>query len=293
MEENCENCKYGHISLQPQKSDEKTKLRTDGVYIQFGLKPWKTTYNTTNKCFYNILRVIDNEHIVVLGDSCEVFWERKKLTKYICFRTYKAKENCKYCLDDDKDNHPYNHVCNESCNIICSHEEENCECMKEINALECFRTNGYKIKPHYKKTVYDYYKITEPSNPIQTAKEISQLSLKELDIQIGIQTFSVCKLTTPITNSNKCPCTKVDNKVLGHVQFKCNDDFYLYYKDNPLILYDNGSPGRVLENHDNTCINTSPPMYFIPNDLSEKDTWFNTYNDWIKHRDLEVDSNSD
>ena len=49
------------------KNSEKLKLRTDGVYVQFGYRPWNSWLGGTSDCWYNIIKVIDDNTYVLLG----------------------------------------------------------------------------------------------------------------------------------------------------------------------------------------------------------------------------------
>lgn len=62
-----------HISLVPSVSVGKTKLRTDGVYVQFGTRPWWSYNRLAYEKWYNIIRVFDDKHLITLGCSATPF----------------------------------------------------------------------------------------------------------------------------------------------------------------------------------------------------------------------------
>jgi hypothetical protein len=43
------------------------KLRTDGLYIQFGYRPWSNELNKLGDCWYNIIKVLDDKKAILLG----------------------------------------------------------------------------------------------------------------------------------------------------------------------------------------------------------------------------------
>jgi hypothetical protein len=52
----------------PTEQNNKLKLRKDGLYIQFGYRTWSNFLRTdTSDCWYNIIKVIDDDHYILLG----------------------------------------------------------------------------------------------------------------------------------------------------------------------------------------------------------------------------------
>jgi hypothetical protein len=45
------------------------KLRTDGIYVQIGNEPWNTRYFNTTNCWYNIIKILDDDTALVIGLS--------------------------------------------------------------------------------------------------------------------------------------------------------------------------------------------------------------------------------
>ena len=54
-------------NMNTQEINNKLKLRTDGLYVQFGYRPWNNQFNKTSDCWYNIIKVIDDNHYILLG----------------------------------------------------------------------------------------------------------------------------------------------------------------------------------------------------------------------------------
>lgn len=74
----------GHLSLTPPNLNEKSKLRTDGVYVQFGMRPWWVGFNDeAYDIWYNVIRIFDDKHMVLLGKSINPFYpSNKELLKF-------------------------------------------------------------------------------------------------------------------------------------------------------------------------------------------------------------------
>jgi hypothetical protein len=51
------------------------KLRVDGVYVQIGYKKINNVYKTTSDKWYNIIKVIDNNHTIQIGNTFHPFCE--------------------------------------------------------------------------------------------------------------------------------------------------------------------------------------------------------------------------
>ena len=46
------------------KEPNKMKLRTDGIYVQFGYRPWNSWLGYADDCWYNLLKAIDDENLI-------------------------------------------------------------------------------------------------------------------------------------------------------------------------------------------------------------------------------------
>ena len=278
MSENSDDC--AHLALIPEKNNEqKTKLRFDGTYVQFGRIPWENDafysspeelerQRTKRTCWYNIVRIIDEETVYIVGgigmhdDHCfyeyDVDYEKEVVLVLfskcrVCEspESYGEDDEC-YCkkfagLEDkeDKENLTYHHL--------------------PISILERVGFKEYMSR----------FGINNISDPIDTARSVSKLSGEEISM---LPNTGHWNLTTPIGGSNMCECTSYDDDALGWCQADCNDDFTFYYQHVPLIMYDCGSPCR------GNTINY--PMYFVPSDLSLPEIWRDSYERWLSHREI-------
>ncbi len=207
------------------KSDGKSLLRTDGVYVQFGSRIWSTPTNAgTSDHWYNIIRILDDENMITLG-------------------------NPNYSSFYDK-------------------------------------VGEYGKQPH------KYFDLTDPTDPVLTAQEIARIPKEEFLNNIKKYTslsssIDFQQLLTPVAINYECSCYSPEDiydfgKCLGHAQYSCNDDFFIYYDSDPLIIKDLGSPNRTEDYSDDWYSGRqhSFPSYFIPEDLSEKHIWERRAIDW-------------
>ena len=74
--------------------DPKLKLRTNGLYVQFGYRPWLSGLGETGDCWYNIIKVIDDNNFFLLGSfNMAPFFEINQLSqepgkKFYAFESY-------------------------------------------------------------------------------------------------------------------------------------------------------------------------------------------------------------
>ena len=121
---------------------DKHKLRTDGIYVQFGYRPWNSWLGYAGDCWYNLLKVVDDNNLILLGSfNRNPFFEIDELT-------HKPIER-KYCLDKNIFNSCYDIPINEE-------EQESFE-KKKINNLELKfnlinnQTNKMNLSNYYEK----------------------------------------------------------------------------------------------------------------------------------------------
>jgi hypothetical protein len=276
--------------LIPETAMSPCYLRTDGVYVQFGTRPWKSVYFETENCWYNLMVVVNEKLLIVLGTVSNPFFELNPLTNHpqeARVLTVKSQVNawinetetvsievvekhvC-YCVDDPD--------CKDEDNSI-----EKCDCYDQTgknyydNAhRDLIRVRGTYISSEILESqdYYEYFGL-DPHNldPLVVVRK-----LKSFDFETRSKQDPNCvnqwNLRTPITGK----------KTLGWAQDnQCNDDFTLYYKSDPLVMFDHGSPGRVEQESPNDWygVDHNFPLYFIPFDLSDA-SWRPNYNKFNK-----------
>jgi hypothetical protein len=120
----------------------KLKLRTDGIYVQFGYRPWSSWLGITNDCWYNMLKVVDDNHLVLIGQFNRFpFFEIKE-------GTHKQIER-KFCLGNN------NYSNYSSYDIHINEEEQN-----SYNNIENEKLKSLLIDKHIiKMNLRDYFNI--------------------------------------------------------------------------------------------------------------------------------------
>jgi hypothetical protein len=54
--------------------------RTDGLYVQMGTKIWQGDYHETSDCWYNLIKVLNDEYALVIGLSTfNTFFDKKNV----------------------------------------------------------------------------------------------------------------------------------------------------------------------------------------------------------------------
>ncbi len=259
------------ICSVPTKSATKTKLRQDGVYVQFGNRVWNTENGvyTTNH-WYNMIRVVDNETLFVLGNAYMPFWDSDSPRHMTYFRRIRSKEykKCDHKNPIDSWSKDFYNEEVKGCRCfsdsaeICEFENEQCQCGA--------RSHCAHARPIWNKNFYEYLGISDPSDPIKTSQEILNMPKDKI---VDLKTTSFCswRLMTPIDENPD---------LLGWAQSNiCNDDFSLYYKYIPLIIVDSGSP-CTSEYINGQNVDHDFPRYFIPKDLNDSEIWKLPYQQW-------------
>lgn len=232
------HCKRYHPMMVPPKLEEKTKLRTDGMYVQFGLRPWKNEYWTTSNKWYNLIRLFDDKHAVLFGTAEHVFYDAIGKT--------------------------------DRSNLGVTDPTDVLQTMQELAKIPIENFfDPTKLKERH--GIAGYFETSVQDQDLHVTRCNIR---KEAEIKPGIEPWYV---QTPI-HGGHCACTilkaiKGGQTNLGWAQSAwCNDDFTFYHKGDPCILYDYGSPCRV-ECLDDGEARHDFPAYFIPFDFSETERW--------------------
>jgi hypothetical protein len=129
------------------------------------------------------------------------------------------------------------------------------------------------------RSLYNFLGVSNPSDPVLTAKEISNLpSAKLLELYDCIMTIS-----SPPKKINNSESINKDVAVLE----SNSERFTLYYKDNPLMLYDKGSKFR-LQNINGVMQDHNFPFIFVTDNNSNGWAWRNAFENWVDHRNNDI-----
>ncbi len=235
------------------EESQKSLLRTDGIYVQFGSRIWYTNGGEdTTDHWYNLIRILDEKNLIFLGDAFSPFYEDDE------DEDDDDDEEDDEDEDDDDD------------------EEEDDD--KDRNRLaHTFFELSAPSDPL--KTVHEIMKLPKEFFE-QKFPWASGIDLAEL--KSPVEKLNCCDCHH-----------KWNQEILGTVQYYCNDNCVFYNDGgNPLIIKDYGSPSRVEVNPvgPGTFFDSGPtrshqfPAYFIPDDESQEDVWRTRYNDWMQKK---------
>lgn len=107
------------------------------------------------------------------------------------------------------------------------------------------------------------------------------------------QDYDLCESCYQLKVQNHHPMTKFstnhdEEPCIGWAQHQeVNDDFTIFYKDNPLVIFDNGSPNRIEYDHYTRTKNRHNfPLYFVPQDKSNDSHWNDAFQIWNNYLDF-------
>ena len=233
-------------------------MRTDGIYVQFGYRPWKSWLGQTGDCWYNMLKVVDSDNLVLLGQfNMEPFYEVNGTTHKQCDRTYTfSKENLTQYYSElgtgthKRDDDTIVRV------LRYSTDYENYEKKSEL--------------PTHPKTTYSYLNLETDNydvlNIVQKLKDFNWSSLDNKIVIRGIQQAKIYYLD------------EVDDEYIANcINQQVNDPFGLVTTGDSLYIV--GSCCWIEGGEDDEKAN-SFKFTFVPFDLSEKSTWIDEYSKW-------------
>jgi hypothetical protein len=273
----------------PLKKEDRT-LRSDGVYVQFGMGHSTSQCSwVTPNCYYNMFRVMSDEsgkdYIFTFGRMHDVFYDnnnpmQRKNVK-VKVKSWDFKDSCDhsapiatdYDSSDDENHSGCN--CFETFFRFCKHGDNDCKCNKVSDPSD---SNSYNHRftleiIEDKQDLYDKLEITNRKDPLCAAKAVSKLSVEFLkEYSCGeIFSFWDLYLHTPIEGD----ADEIDNfNHMGNCEHRSiNNAFSLSCFDEEYnLIY-----GCDQWMNDDTPIF---PYVFVPNDRTENGPWCQYYESW-------------
>ncbi len=228
-------------------------LRTDGVYVQFGLRPWFSSHNNmANDKWYNLIRVFDEKHVILFGNAYDLFYEEEDEDEIF------EPKRTEYGITDES-------------NVLQTVYE-----ISKLSLSDFFHTDQ---RSNYRP---DYLKPKSKNDCTSPwFLDVDYLREENHDKEFA------CLVSGDDEEYDKTI------KRLGHVSSAVsNDGFSFYHKGNPNIIYDFGSPGRIEKDEEEGELwahNFS--SYFIPFDLSEEETWGDILKKWNAQKYGKINEN--
>ena len=278
------------------------KLRTDGIYVQFGYRKWDSWLGETDDCWYNMFKVVDDKNMVLLGQfNMNPFYEIDAETHKPIERTYKfATKSCSsYSYEDEAYSNEVKYVNIDNQKYIRNVARYSKETNHEIDNND--------IEPSI--DMYSYLNLdlnTDNFNVINIVKKLENFDWNSLNNKITITGIEKINYRYPKNNNDDDDDEDeekddiiVKKHVCGCDSNEVNDPFSLVtYTDDTNSLYINYSHcwvegGNCGERHfdygteeDNgkqipfKYLTSSFKFTFVPFDLSEKSIWMDEYIKW-------------
>lgn len=259
-----------------------SKLRSDGVYVQFGMGNMKGSGDSdvTPCTWYNMMmitsKLYEKDTMFTFGRLMDVFYDKDNPEKYLVSskrrnQTCDCKnyEDIPHVIPEDSDDQ-YDgdeSVCKHQYleKQVCFHGDEECEC--------CIPSNWFV--EFIKKERYGEGVIRDISNPLSTATDVANLSIKELENMSYGQTCAFWDLTSPSKHDPDDDMDRSKYENLGWAQLcGVNDDVHIIcYNNDPSIVY---LPYYTYDSE----YNANFPYIFVPNDRTEDGPWRKYYESW-------------
>lgn len=280
-------------------------LRTDGLYIQFGIEEWYNGFEMTSTCWYNIIKIINPKYAVVIGLSafCPFFdlnYFGKNYKKNKMFHLV-VKPNTNFLCYE-----PTNNQCSK-CNNVISSIDELAKLNKPLHMWSLFGehddihdthkkiTDVSNIKLNY--TLMNFFNIENP-DILEVVKFFSTYDFDSLLNDVHYRGIYLCELINynsidenydpenilSLTHPYDDKSNEKYNYVKRFQYCNVNDSFEAVMVDNDNSkFYAWFSPCMAqrlnLESYNTTQQNTFA-YYFIPFDLSSEETWRPMYEQW-------------
>lgn len=233
-------------------------LRTDGIYVQFGYRPWKSWLGETGDCWYNMLKIVDSDNLVLLGEfNMEPFYEVN------CDRTY--------TFSKDSLTQYYSELGSET------HKRDDDKIVRVLRYSIDYENYEKKSElPTQPKTTYSYLNLeTDDYDVLNIVQKLKDFNWSSLDNKIVIRGI----------NQAKIYYLDGDGYIANCINQQVNDPFGLVTTDKD-SLYIVGSCCWIEGDEDEEKEN-SFKFTFVPFDLSEKSTWINEYSKWRTHHHVQ------
>ncbi len=230
-------------------------LRTDGVYVQFGYRPWKSWLGQTDDCWYNMFKVVDSDNLVLLGQFNKApFYEVNGTTHKQCDRTYTFYK--------DNFTQYYSELGGDT---ITRDDDKIVRVLRYSTDYE----NYEKFPTQQPKTTYSYLNLeTDDYDVLNIVQKLKDFNWSSLDNKIVIEGIHQAKIYY---------LDEDDGYIANCINQQVNDPFGLVKAGDSLYIV--GSLCWIEDDEDEENP-TSFKFTFVPFDLSEKNTWVDEYNKW-------------
>lgn len=230
--------------------NQNLKLRTDGLYVQFGYRPWNNWMAKTSDCWYNIIKVTEQDEIILLGQfNIEPFFEINPVS-HVQMSTSKPNK------------------LNETC----------CEIKNLHNQLGLVGSNDFDIIQVVKKLrEFDWNKLNLFQNKAYVSSHL-KYSNDVREVNPDITLTHICNFDES-PHANSTIVTYANNTNEFYIKYShswtegdvwAGDDAH-FVSGTEQTLH-NQIPFKILTN--------SFKFTFVPDNLDEKSIWIDEYIKW-------------
>ena len=248
-------------------------LRQDGVYIQFITSPMRSQYATSSGCAYNIIKIID-------GRVDQIKREPRGDKTLFMFGSLSGVL--------------YDHHVDESDKLHNQLDQSSWE-------AGCYKKNKEAIKLACKEL-----NLINLDNPLQTAKDIYNLPINQLDSELlrknnpnlSVEGFANWELAIPLKGYDDsclhphcCTESHVYDKNIAYIDSQhcdktigcidsphCNNQMAIYYKDNVEVIYKD----KYSQNLDDGSPDHPYVFYTIGENAKQSNEFETYYKQWLK-----------
>uniref|UniRef100_A0A6C0AEV8 Uncharacterized protein n=1 Tax=viral metagenome TaxID=1070528 RepID=A0A6C0AEV8_9ZZZZ len=266
-------------------------LKTNGLYVQIGNRPWDSEYGETSNCWYNFIKVINNDYALVIGLSCLTPFFDKNVTEK-CFNIFISNKNLN-CIYKRKESIDFNN----KLSILTEDKLKEYKSLMfpSLKGIEhedfgtCQEISDFsKLKMEY--TLQSFFDI-DNCDILNVVKKLSSYNWDYFLNDILYDGIYICYLRDYAEDNDEDNTNnKIESKKYSYV--KSFD--YCFVNDSFDAIIENDDKSKIfawhspsmseIQNNKSTQENNFP-YYFIPFDLSSEETWKNEYDKWKQNFD--------
>lgn len=287
-------------------------LRTDGLYVQIGNRIWESDFFKTNKCWYNLMKITENNKAIMLGSSgYNTFFEIYDdmgipIEKKYCLEIEDRSEGAIYELYGDfEDEYHYDNFEN---NLVeyskhnftnrlddpfipkLFHGYINGQSFRDIDLIPADTILQIKKDTPIYKPFYNMFGLEKQSKDILDVvkyfKNFNWDKFNNMPYHRGIEIWDILQYDNTDDDFSEDSWESVSSREENAKWFAqakhtyCNDNIYMTYIDNPYVIYLWGSLNFSEFIDDEESKYNTFGFYFIPFDLSKEKVWKVEYTKW-------------
>lgn len=273
-------------------------LKPNGLYVQIGNRQWHCKYFQTSNCWYNFIKVINDDYAIVIGLSGLIpFFDKNgsnkefNITIHNNYKVSQDNENLN-CTYESKDHVEFNNRYNSNkLSILTKDKLKTCKSLifQSIEGIDhddfgtCQKISDfYKLRMKY--TLQSFFDI-DNCDILNVVKKLSNYNWNNFLNDILYKGIYVCRLNDYKEDDEDNINNEVESQKYTYIKsfdFELINDSFdaIIVNDDDSKIFAWHSPCMSeIQNNKSTQENNFP-YYFIPFDLSSEETWKNEYDKW-------------